>query len=441
MPRTSKRRRRGRSRRPRIRKSQRNMTRRRRTRHRGGTQETRETQETQETQEAQERKKDVLAVVTNNGRVFKLLDPMFQKEREIVLAAVTQYGLALEHADPMFQKDREIVLAAVTNHGQALEYADRTLQNDPEIVLAAISPTREESTGPGKYTKYMVHRRGILRFAGEDLLKDPDFLLQVLEKNPSVVHEGFTTRCPGFALMDRTMTLQAVTQNGLVLGQADPTFQNDPEIVLAAVTENVLALAHADPTLQNDPGIVLAAVTQNLVALKYADPTLKTNKDIALAIAEIGGPIAIGNRSFEWVDEGLRSDKQFVLQLVQKNGLILEWVDRKLQADREIVNAAVKQDKHALLWARYELKVKTMSGHSITVTNLRATTLVEDIISQIQTAESMSAADKERATLLYNQETLDGDRTLFSYGIVPPHIGDVYLILRPIGEFPGQIRR
>ena len=49
-------------------------------------------------------------------------------------------------------------------------------------------------------------------------------------------------------------------------------------------------------------------------------------------------------------------DKDFVLNQVRKDGLLLEHVSSSLRDDEEVVTAAVQQNPHALMWASERLQ-------------------------------------------------------------------------------------
>lgn len=75
---------------------------------------------------------------------------------------------------------------------------------------------------------------------------------------------------------------------------------------------------------------------------------------------ESGGFLAAGagQRSsiFQYFDESMRGDKEFVLDVVKKDGMALEFVTNNLKADRDVVLAAVRQNGYALQFAAESLK-------------------------------------------------------------------------------------
>ena len=52
----------------------------------------------------------------------------------------------------------------------------------------------------------------------------------------------------------------------------------------------------------------------------------------------------------ELFSEEIHADREFVLAAVRHNGQALEYASEELQADREVVLAAVRQNGEALLW-------------------------------------------------------------------------------------------
>lgn len=60
--------------------------------------------------------------------------------------------------------------------------------------------------------------------------------------------------------------------------------------------------------------------------------------------------------SFQFVSPVLKEDREFVLEMLKINGLVLEYVSPEFQADRELVLEAVKQNVSALEYASPKLK-------------------------------------------------------------------------------------
>ena len=60
--------------------------------------------------------------------------------------------------------------------------------------------------------------------------------------------------------------------------------------------------------------------------------------------------------TFQFVSPELKKNREFVLEVLKINGLVLEYVSPEFQADREVVLEAVKQNGDAFEFASQKLK-------------------------------------------------------------------------------------
>ena len=60
--------------------------------------------------------------------------------------------------------------------------------------------------------------------------------------------------------------------------------------------------------------------------------------------------------TFQFVSPELKKDREFVLEVLEINGLVLEYVSPEFQADPKLVLAAVKQNAEAFQFVSQKLK-------------------------------------------------------------------------------------
>ena len=114
--------------------------------------------------------------------------------------------------------------------------------------------------------------------------------------------------------------------------------------VLRFVKGNGLNLQH-EPRFRIDRSIVLEAVTQNGLALEYASRALRADRDVVLQAAKQNG------YALEYAADVLRSDREVVLQAIRQNPHSLEWASIVLLGDREVIREAVLIDATAVRFA------------------------------------------------------------------------------------------
>lgn len=238
-------------------------------------------------------------------------DSPFFSDREIVLVVVKEHGLMLEFVNAKLRDDREVVLAAVRKNGLALKFANPKLQADREIVLAAIEAI-----------SFFPSYKSPLAYAATELRSD------------------------------RSLALAAVKKFGIAFKYLPPHLQNDREFVLAAVQQNGQALLYAPAAFQKDREIFLAATKAEgrtaLVVEGDLSPFPNDRETLSLLISKFG----VG---LKYANEEIRSDRELVLQAVQRDGLNLQHAST-FQNDRALVLAAVQDDGLALQYASPTLR-------------------------------------------------------------------------------------
>jgi hypothetical protein len=85
-------------------------------------------------------------------------------------------------------------------------------------------------------------------------------------------------------------------------------------------------------------------------ATEYAQSNVRKNKAVVRE--------AVVRQSFAlcFADVDLRDDTEFVMELVEKNGLALQYASKRLKMNMMIVEAAVKQNPNALVFASPEIR-------------------------------------------------------------------------------------
>ena len=149
---------------------------------------------------------------------------------------------------------------------------------------------------------------------------------------------------------NKDFVLEAVRQDGWMLGYATSELQADPAIVMDAVRQDGWALQYAARELKADPAIVTEAVRQDGEMLYCAARELKSDPVIVLEAVRQNG------RALEYAAPALQEDRAFILEAVRQDGGALRYAAPKLRADPAIVMEAVRQDGGALCYAARELK-------------------------------------------------------------------------------------
>jgi hypothetical protein len=317
-------------------------------------------------------KEFMLALLAYNGTYLQHASEELKADKEVIMAALQSgYSLPYEHVSDALKTDKDFLLEIVSLDAYCLEFFSEELKQDEQIVLAAAKNSGDVALefGADKFKK----NKNIITEA----VKSSDEALSFLAENDK---------------NDKNLIMTAVDNYGNALEYASEQLQNDKDVVIAAVRNNGDALEYASEELQNDKDVVITAVRTNGDALQYASEELQNDKDVAMA-ALINSTEAfeyvserlqsdkefilhaIGQKDEDAVDddldsyisdnipEKLKADKDFVLQMVNVNGMVLGCVSDELKVDKDVVMLAVKNNGKA--YAHFEWEDETFYDKEI----------------------------------------------------------------------------
>jgi hypothetical protein len=317
-------------------------------------------------------KEFMLALLAYNGTYLQHASEELKADKEVIMAALKSgYSLPYEHVSDALKTDRDFLLEMVSLDAYCLEFFSEELKQDEQIVLAAAKNSGNAA----------------LEFGAEKFKKNKNILTEVVKNS----HNALSFLAEN-EKNDKKLVITAVDHNGYALQYASEQLRNDKDVVIAAVRNYGNALEYASEQLQNDKDLVITAVRTNGDALQYASEELQNDKDVAMAA------LINSTEAFEYVSERLQSDKEFilhaivqkdedavdddldsyisnnipeklkadkdfVLQMVKVNGMVLGCVSDELKVDKEVVTLAVKNNGKA--YAHFEWEDETFYDKEI----------------------------------------------------------------------------
>ena len=182
------------------------------------------------------------------------------------------------------------------------------------------------------------------------------------------------------------------------MSQQEQQYQRS--IVLEAVTDNWWALEYASPELKSDEQVLAAAVQQSWNALQFTiEPLSPTHRGIMLAAVKQSG------MALQYASPELSADEEVVLAAVKQAGIALQWASPELQNTRKVVLAAVKQDENALAYASEALRIDheiMLVAITKTLTAVQAKAAADDeahVAREFALAQKLEAAEVHAAFL------------------------------------------
>lgn len=263
-----------------------------------------------------------LLFVPKCPRLFSKLSPWLKQDRELVRALLSNNnGWNVCEMSPEMLADRELVLMAARNAGEPffyclgrswLSYIHRRLMTDKEVVVA------------GAKVGYCT-----IAELPEVFKEDKEVLRAVLEGNPSEIVNAPTLELP------RDWALAMLRKEGMTL-KLLPQFCNDRECVEAAVSQSCFAISFASIELRADKELARVAIHDFVENFSRHSlrPEMSSSTDALPFLSTLSKEI--------------RSDKELMLKVVQRDGRQLCVVEPALLKDPEVVYAAVSRHPMAL---------------------------------------------------------------------------------------------
>ena len=280
-----------------------------------------------------------------------------------VLSGATVDGSVVRYASSRLRRDKSVGMRCVARDGMALEYLEDNLRNDVEVVRCALRASVDEDTP-----------YGALKFIKFKLQNDQEFAAEMVAADPHNL-------------------------------QYFPSFQSYRDIVLSAVKADYTAMLHAGRSLRSQKSFILSAIKEAgtyKVLYHAAQSFMDSNIPLyvssiiskKISIREVGHLLesseffkALFQSTAGWSDREYllthctatarcldakfvlrhniplrylhhtqRDNEEFMLHLVQKDGLHLRHASKRIRDIHTIVFAAVQTTGLALRFASTALQ-------------------------------------------------------------------------------------
>ncbi|EFC41540.1 predicted protein [Naegleria gruberi] len=302
----------------------------------------------------------VMTAVIDDGAAIQFA-PQFQADKEMALIAVKTSPLALSYLHFSMKADKDVALAAVSHYGQSIQYVSQSLRTNREIILKAVK-----------------NNLSALTFCDCHFDKETvcDILQRIkLSEAPIGIYPTFCIQLRKHMDSDRNFTLRAVNTLGESLKYAPKSQRQDREIVLAAIRNQSTTLGFAEEPLQKDPEIGLEAINshdkfffihRNLLSDRdFLMKALKKNPQIFVQLdcfpffvqhVELVLEAVSHDYTFFRPCASVNFSREFLIQILNINGLCLEFMEQQYKSDRELVWHAIKQNIHAFPHASIQMQ-------------------------------------------------------------------------------------
>ena len=306
----------------------------------------------------------MLSVLGNHGgAMIRLVPEPLRRDRFLLLEALA-HGMRFRCVPDIYKNNKEFLLKALERSSK-LYMEISPLHKDPDYALAA-------ATAPDSNDE--VHRRALQ--AAPQLKTHRDVIMAIaLRGDKDLLESLFNGGGAQQFLDDKPLMLAAVKRDCRLFKYARARLREDPEVILASIQqESALdTLRDISPEVRRRfPEISVKAIQVTCVRrLRYLESLIPEglwqNRDVVLAWIRKGGNVleaferllvsdqemALEVAKHSWtnfkkVGLGLRGDREFMAQAVQRDGRVLRFASRHIQSDYQVVVRAVANHHRAL---------------------------------------------------------------------------------------------
>ena len=160
-----------------------------------------------------------------------------------------------------------------------------------------------------------------------------------------------------FIIEDREVLQELLNISGIYFKYASDKLKNDKEIVSLAIEKSgEWILQYASNKIKSDSDFILDLVKNNHHFLHYADKLLKDDIKFMLEA------IKINENSFDYVSDRLRYNRNFIINALKVNPDLLKiardrGIGKSFLKNREIVEIAIKKDPKLIKYIDYDLRL------------------------------------------------------------------------------------
>lgn len=268
------------------------------------------------------------------------------------------------------KNDRDVVLAAIDEMGYSstslcvLSEVGDEIRGDRHVVAKALAKNpnemqyaSEELKGDKSFILEALNQRGgstsgrenIFVYASEDIKKDKDVIKQALKtlgSNRDVIMEN---QLANVQADDNFM--KEIIEEGqyYLLKYASEDLKGNRELVLKACRDT-RAIQFASKELRQDRDFLLQVISKNGGASKYIDEEFRQDDSFMMDAIEIN-PSALAGAS-----KKIRSDRDIILQAIKRDGKCIVYASEELRRDKALVTEAVRQSAFAIVHISRDLQ-------------------------------------------------------------------------------------
>ncbi|MDA9129444.1 DUF4116 domain-containing protein, partial [Candidatus Gracilibacteria bacterium] len=254
-----------------------------------------------------------------------------------------------------FKNDKQIVEEVIKHDGYYFQYASDELKNDKVFVLRILKLE-------GEYLDEYPYGF-ILENIGDNLRKDEDFLLEVLNAPKGTVggrKEVFQYISDKYK-KNKSFILDLIKKGHITLDEIDDVFLNDRDIVLEYVKKDQVLwssdkLGNISKVLKDDIEIfTYVSKSLNPGHIKYASERIRDDGSLAQNTLIHGG-VNKSSCVLQVLSSRLRDNKSLIISFIEKDPISFQYASSVLRGDKELAIIAIEKDWRNIEYISEKLK-------------------------------------------------------------------------------------
>lgn len=144
--------------------------------------------------------------------------------------------------------------------------------------------------------------------------------------------------------------LKSISDNILVLEDADMTIRSDKEFMIQAIEKNYLSIKYLSEELKNDEEFMLQEIKKYDWTIEFASEMLKNSENFMLQV------IKQNSWNARYLSEELRNNKEFMLETIKENAWCILCANSAILNDEEFMLQAIEQESWIINLIPQELR-------------------------------------------------------------------------------------
>lgn len=225
----------------------------------------------------------------------------------------------LKNVSKRLKNSEDVVKIATNVWGNSIMYASKRIRNSKDFITKNVS---------------LSNIGFALTSLGKSIFEDEDFVVDLIEKNLSVI----TDYLPKSVKRNPNIYRRLIKSNNLnkINFKIENNIYQEKDIVTELAKIDGAYLEKAPLDLKSDRELLRKIIIKKSSNIQFASRKLKDDKELALLAVGLNG------NSLQFISTRLKNDIDIVSCAIEKNGEALQYVPKKFLNNRDLIEKSFK---------------------------------------------------------------------------------------------------